>query len=62
MRLLCYESYACESTRELIWLSADSATVLPFNGVRFYIREDRIAFALLADPSMRRLATMDYII
>jgi len=62
MRLLCYESYACESTRELIWLSADSATVLPFNGVRFYIREDRLAFALLADPSMRRRPTMDYVV
>jgi hypothetical protein len=62
MLLLCYESYAEDAIRELIWLSADYATVLPAGGVRFYIREDRIAFALLADPNMRRRAINDYLV
>jgi hypothetical protein len=62
MRLLCYESFATEAIKEIIWLSAEYATVLPVNGVRFYIREDRVAFALLADPDMLRKPIMDYVV
>jgi len=60
MRIYCYTSLADSRTREQLWLCAEWATVLPI-GTRFYIREDRLSFALLIDSQMKPVSKFDYI-
>jgi hypothetical protein len=62
MRVLCYETFASADIRELIWLNAEWVSAYVIDACRFYIREDRVAFALLLDPSMRHIESEDYII
>lgn len=62
MRILCYDSFATGEVRELIWLNAEFMSSSSIDFVRFYIREDRIAFALLLDPDMIRRPKEDYIL
>ena len=62
MYILCYECYADVDTKEIIWLSAEWATALPCGGIRYYIREDRTAIPLLADPNLHRKPKFDYIL
>ena len=53
MRLLCYNSYStCEATKDQLFLCSYGITALPTQGIRYYIREDRLSLALLADPLM----------
>lgn len=59
MLVLCYLSSAPEDIREQIWLSASYAHANPL-GTEFYIREDRVAFALVLDPHMRRVRGKDF--
>ena len=62
MRVLCYESFATSDIRDLIWLNALWVSAYAIDACRFYIREDRVAFALLLDPNMRHIHKEDYII
>jgi hypothetical protein len=53
MRLLCYDSYTeDDSTKDQLFKCSYGITALPIQGVRYYIREDRLSLALLADPHM----------
>ena len=53
MRLLCYDCYSsCEATKDQLFKCSYGITALPIQGVRYYIREDRLSLALLADPHM----------
>ena len=52
MRLLCYDSYShCEATKDQLFLCSYGISCMPL-GIRYYIREDRLSLALLADPLM----------
>ena len=52
MRLLCYDCYStCEATRDQLFLCSYGISAMPL-GLRYYIREDRLSLALLADPLM----------
>ena len=53
MRLLCYDCYStCEAARDQLFQCSYGITALPIQGVRYYIREDRLSLALIADPHM----------
>jgi hypothetical protein len=63
MRVYCYQTWADEATREQLWLCADAFGAGPVKGCnRFYIREDRLSFALLLDPAMRHIPDHDYLL
>ena len=52
MRLFCYHSYTkCETTQQVLFKCSYGISCMPL-GVRYYIREDRLSLALLADPLM----------
>ena len=65
MRLLCYESTSDITTQEQLWLAVRNNGWMscgPIQGVnRFYIPESRVFWALLVDPTLRRLPNDDYI-
>lgn len=63
MRLLCYRTCAEYSVQEQLWLSAEyvhAISVEPY--AEFYIREDKIAWALLIDPHMVHVYKKDLIV
>ena len=62
MRVLCYQTWADMPTQEQLWLCAEAVGALPANCARFYIREDRLSWALLLDPDMRHIKNLDYYI
>jgi hypothetical protein len=63
MRVYCYQTWADEPTQEQLWLCSDAMSASPIRSCnRFYIREDRLSFALLLDPHMRRMKDLDYYI
>ena len=51
MLIKCYESTADAQTQEQVWLYSEWISTLP-HAVRFYIREDRLSLALLADSHL----------
>ena len=59
MRVLCYQTWADPETQEQLRLCAEAVGFV-FVAARFYIREDRISWALLLDPSMRHIRDCDY--
>ena len=63
MRVYCYQTWADESAREQLWLCAEAFGAGPVTGCnRFYIREDKLTFALLIDPTMRHIREHDYLL
>ena len=62
MRVLCYESFATGQVRELLWLNSLWVSALAVDACRFYIREDRVSFAFILDPNLRRIYKEDYIL
>jgi hypothetical protein len=62
MRLLCYRSSASIDIQEQVWLCAEYVHAYSVQGyLEFYIREDRLSFALLIDPLMTHIRTKDFI-
>ena len=62
MLIRCYRSSADIEIQEQIWLCAEyvhAMSIEPY--AEFYIREDRVWFALLIDPNMRHIARNDLI-
>jgi len=62
MRVYCYQTWADMPTQEQLWLCAEAVGALPAGAARFYIREDRLAWAFILDPHMRHIKEMDYYI
>ena len=63
MRLLCYRTCASYEVQEQLWLSAEyvhAVSVEPY--AEFYIREDKLAWALLIDPHMVHVYKKDMIV
>lgn len=61
MRVRCYQSWCDAETMEQLWLCSDAFSAGPVKACnRFYIREDRLSFALLLDPYMRHIKELDY--
>jgi hypothetical protein len=62
MRVYCYQSWISdEESKQQLWLCSDSFGAGPISSCnRYYIREDRLSFALLIDPFMRHLKDLDY--
>jgi hypothetical protein len=61
MRVLCYQTWADEATKEQLWQYADAFGAGPVVGCNcFYFREDRLMFALLLDHTMTPVPNMDY--
>ena len=62
MRVLCYQSWITdEESKQQLWLCADAFGAGPVATCnRYYIREDRLTFALLIDPTMRHIRDLDY--
>ena len=61
MRLLCYDSYTDDpDTMDQLGYCAYSYSVLAV-GIRFYIREDRLSLALLADTLLVPRPKLDLI-
>jgi len=62
MLFKCYRSWASEDIQEQIWQLASYVHAYSVRGVcEFYIREDRLSFALLVDPFMTHIRTKDFI-
>jgi hypothetical protein len=62
MRLLCYRSSASEDVQEQVWKLSEYVHAYAVKGTcEFYIREDRLSFALLIDPFMTHIRTKDFI-
>ena len=49
-------------TQEQLWLCAEAVGACAANTAHFYIREDRLSFALLVDPTMTHRPKNDYYI
>jgi hypothetical protein len=63
MRLLCYRTSAPMPVQEQLWLCSEYVHALAIAGyAEFYIREDRLSFALILDPLMTRVKQKDLII
>ena len=63
MRLYCYRTSAEYSVQEQLWLCAEyvsAVSVEPY--AEFYIREDKLSFALLIDPLMTHVYKKDLIV
>ena len=60
MRVYCYQTWADMPTQEQLWLCSEAVCAMPAHCARFYIREDRLAWAFLLDPTMRHIKEMDY--
>lgn len=62
MLFKCYRSSADIDIQEQVWLYASYVHAYSVKGwVEFYIREDRVTWALLVDPFMRHISTKDFI-
>jgi hypothetical protein len=62
MRLLCYRSCASEDVQEAVWKCSEYVHAYSIKGyLEFYIREDKLSFALLIDPLMTHIRTKDFI-
>jgi hypothetical protein len=62
MLFKCYRSSASEHVQEQVWQLASYVHAYAVKGTcEFYIREDRLSFALLIDPFMRHIRTKDFI-
>ena len=62
MRLLCYRSSASEDVQEAVWKCSEYVHAYSIKGyLEFYIREDRVNWALLIDPFMRHIRDKDFI-
>ena len=60
MRLLCYRSCASMDTQEQLWLCAEYVHALLIESyAEFYIREDKLSFALMLDPHMTHVNNKD---
>ena len=62
MIIRCYRSSAEYAVQEQVWQCSEyvhAMSVEPY--AEFYIREDRVFFALMIDPSMRHIASKDLI-
>ena len=60
MRLLCYDSYSdCDHVKDQLWLCSVWVSAQP-GGLRYYIREDRLSLALLADCYLVPRPKLDY--
>ena len=62
MRVYCYHTWADRPTQEQLWLCAEAVGACAANTAHFYIREDRLGFALLVDPTMTHRPKNDYYI
>jgi hypothetical protein len=63
MRLLCYRTSASQEQQEQLWLCAEYVHAFVIESyAEFYIREDRLSFALIIDPFMRHIRHKDLII
>jgi hypothetical protein len=62
MRALCYDCWADEQVKEQIWLCSLWAEALAAGGVRFWIPENRVSLALLADFELKPRPKFDYYI
>lgn len=63
MRLLCYRTSAEYSVQEQLWLCAEYVHALSIEPyAEFYIREDKLSFALLLDPYMVHVNKKDMIL
>ena len=61
MRLLCYDSYTTDPlVMDQLNYCAHSYSVQPL-GIRWFIREDRLSLALLADANLVPRPTLDWI-
>ena len=63
MRLLCYRTSADMAIQEQLWLCSEyvhAVCIAPY--AEFYIREDRLSFALILDPTMVHVKHKDYIL
>jgi hypothetical protein len=59
MRLYCYDSYTQDPiVKDQLGYSSYSYSALAV-GIRFYIREDRLSFALLADEHLVARPALD---
>ena len=62
MLLRCYRSCASEEVQEAVWLCSEYVHAYSNKGyLEFYIREDRLSFALIIDPLMRHIRSKDFI-
>ena len=62
MLLRCYRSSASQATQEQLWLCSEYVHAYSIKGyLEFYIREDRLSFALIIDPLMRHIPSKDFI-
>ena len=62
MYIRCYRSCADMTVQEQIWQCAEYVHALAIEPyAEFYIREDRVFFALMIDPAMRHIAERDLI-
>ena len=62
MKALCYDCWSDELVKESIWLCSLWASALPAGGVRFWIPENRVSLALLADIELVPRPKLDYYI
>lgn len=62
MRVYCYHTWADENTQEQLWLCSEAVGACAANTAHFYIREDRLSWALLLDPTMTHRPRLDYYI
>ena len=63
MRLYCYRTCASYEVQEQLWLCAESVSAISVEPyAEFYIREDKLAWALLIDPHMVHVYKKDLII
>jgi hypothetical protein len=62
MRVYCYHTWAVIDTQEQIWLCSEAVGAGAANTAYFYIREDRLSWAFMLDPTMRHMPKNDYYI
>ena len=60
MRLYCYDCYSeDDATKELLFKCSAWVSAQPL-GLRYFIREDRLTLALIADAYLVPRPTLDY--
>jgi len=58
----CYRTWASQDIQEQIWKYSEYVHAYSVKGVcEFYIREDKLSWALLIDPLMTHIRTKDFI-
>ena len=55
----CFHSYADSDVWQQLWLCSEWISTMPL-GIRFYIHESKVSWALLIDPRLEPIASMDY--